>query len=122
MPHKSNLDSATRARSNGKCQGNKQAGKDKEIRPSNPWPYKETLPILSEHDKCSLMDLAMLSCRPNFEIKPLPAQYTKKSQDDDLYHIFGGLLNQCENETMDQVLFFNTQRIHNEPCLYILEK
>ena len=37
----------------------------------------------------------MLSCRPNFEIKLLPAHYTEKPQDDDLYRIFGGLLNQC---------------------------
>ena len=95
MPCKSNSDSATRARSKGKHQGNKQAGINKKNRPSNHWAYKETLPILNEHDKCSLTDLAMLSCRPNFEIKLLPAHYTKKLQDDDLYHIFGGLLNQC---------------------------
>ena len=79
MPRKSNLDSATRARSKGKHQGNKQASKHKEKRPSNPWDYKETLPILDEHDKCSLTDLAMLSHRPNFDIKPLPAYYTEKS-------------------------------------------
>ena len=79
MSRKSNSDSAMRARSKGKCQGNKQAGKDKEKKPSNSWAYKESLPILNEHDKCSLTDLAMLSCRPNFEIKPLPAHYTEKS-------------------------------------------
>ena len=96
MPHKSNSDSVKVPRSKAKCQGNKQAGKDKDKKPSNPWAYKETLPILNEHDKCSMADLAMLSCRPNFKIKLLPALYTEKSHDDDLYRIFGGLLNQSE--------------------------
>ena len=95
MPPKSNLDSVTVAKSKGRSHGNKQAGKAKDKKPSNPWAYKETLPILSEHDKCSLMDLAMMSCRSNFEIKLLPAHYMEKSQDDDLYRIFGGLLNRC---------------------------
>ena len=38
----------------------------------------------------------MLSCRPNFKIKQLPVPYTEKSCDDDLYHIFGELVNQSE--------------------------
>ena len=96
MPHKSNSDNVKGSRSKVKCQGNKQAGKGKDKKPSYPWTYKKTLPVLYEHDKCSVNDLAMLSCRPNFKIKQLPAPYTEKLCDDDLYHIFGGLVNQSE--------------------------
>ena len=69
VPRKSNSDSAKRDRSKGKHQGNKQAGKGKEKKSSNPWAYKETLPILNEHDKCSLTDLAMLNCCLLFTLK-----------------------------------------------------
>ena len=79
MPHKSNPDSVSEAKIKEWSHGKKQAGKAKDKKPSNPWAYKETLTILSEHDKCSQTDLAMLSCRSNFEIKQLPADYMEKS-------------------------------------------
>ena len=50
MPRKSTSDSVKGPRSTAKCQGNKQAGKDKDKKPSNLWAYKESLPILNEHD------------------------------------------------------------------------
>ena len=96
MPHKSNISNAKGTNSKAKGQGNKQAGKGKDKKPSNLWAYKETLPILYEHDKCSVTDLAMLSCRLNFEIKQLPAPYTEKLCDGNLYRSFGRLVNQSE--------------------------
>ena len=96
MPRKSNSNNVKGTKSKAKCQGSKQAGKGKDKKPSNPWAYKETLPILYEHDKCSVTDLAMLSSRPNFKIKQLSAPYTEKLHDDDLYCIFSGLVNQSE--------------------------
>ena len=79
MPHKSNPSNVKGTKSKAEGQGNKQAGKGNDKKPSNPRAYKETLSILYEHDKCSVTDLAMLSCRPNFKIKQLPAPYTEES-------------------------------------------
>ena len=75
-----------------KAQQSSGRKKDKVL--PNPWAYKVTLPSLHECNKCDMTDLIMLSCRSNFMIKPLPVNYTEESRDEDLYRIFGGLLNQ----------------------------
>ena len=105
MHHKGTSDVAKGNESRGGKCTNKHAGKTKNKKPSNPWVYEETL--LIEHDKCSLTDLAMLNCRSNFEIKPLPEQYTEKSRDDDLYRIFGGLINQGVGFMRQQIRCFS---------------
>ena len=66
-----------------------RTGKDKV--PANPWACKIILPNLNEHDKCSMSNLALLDCRTNFMIKPLPAEYTEETRNEDLYRIFGVL-------------------------------
>ena len=71
-----------------------QPGKGKDKMLANPWAYKITLPNQNKHDKCSMSDLVLLDCRTNFMIKPLPAEYTEETHDEDLYRIFSGLVNQ----------------------------
>ena len=71
-----------------------QPGTGKDKMPANPQAYKITLPNLNEHDKCSTSDLPLLDCRTNFMIKPLPAEYTEETHDENLYRIFGDLVNQ----------------------------
>ena len=102
MPQKSDQASARQAKRprTGKGRGTAEKAKQlpgigKDNVPANPWAYKIMLPNLNEHDKCSsMLDLALLDCKTNFMIKPLPADYTGETCDEDLYRIFGGLVNQ----------------------------
>ena len=93
MPQKEAPDAMKNGKGKGGKHGKKHVSKRKIENPPNLWAYKDKLPVPNEKDKCSLTNLSMLSCRATFEIKPLSAGYTEKSQDDDLYYIFGGLIN-----------------------------
>ena len=41
-----------------------------------------------------MSDVALLDCKTNFMIKPLPAKCTEETRDEDFYRIFSGLVNQ----------------------------
>ena len=60
----------------------------------NPWAYKVILPPLPESEKCNSDDLSVLKCRPSFRIKPVQTDHTELTRDEDLYRIFGELVNQ----------------------------
>ena len=90
MPQKSDQASARQAKrprtGKGRCTAEKAKqlpGIGKDNVPANPWAYKIMLPNLNEHDKCSMLDLALLDCKTNFMIKPLPADYTEETCDED---------------------------------------
>ena len=65
--------------------------------PPNPWAYCVKLPLLNETDKCDLTDLTVLNCRSNYCIRTVSQGYTEKSRDDELFRIYGSLVNQCAN-------------------------
>ena len=75
--------------------GNVKKGKNPENLP-NPWAYCMKLPVIKECEKCDLTDLSMLNCRSNYCIKSVSRGYTEKNRDDEVYRIYGSLVNQGE--------------------------
>ena len=89
--------------------GNEKKGRNPDSLP-NPWAYCETLPIIQEHEKCDLTDLSMLSCRSNYCIKTVSRGYTGKDRDDEVYRIYGGLVNQGEKFMRQWIRCFTLTR------------
>ena len=77
-----------------KSKGNVKKGKNLQENPPNPWAYCVKLPVIKESEKCDLADLSMLNCRSNYCIKSVTRGYTEKSKDDEVYRIYGSLVNQ----------------------------
>ena len=59
----------------------------------NPWAYKVILPQLPKNEKCNSDDIAVLGCKASFKVKPVQTPYTQLSRDEDLYRMFGELVN-----------------------------
>ena len=93
--------------------------------PSNPWAYSVKLPLLNEADKCDLADLDVLNCRSNYCIRTVSQGYTEKGRDDELFRIYGNLVNQSANFMRQWIRCFALTRkkyVMNLACEYLNKK
>ena len=93
MPRQAKKSEGERPKSHAKHQpkGKKRQDSNKVV---NPWAYKVILLQLPENEKCNSDDIAMLECKPNFKVKPVQTPNMQLSKEEDLYRIFGELVNQ----------------------------
>ena len=75
--------SKTKCRKNSKSDG---------IQP-NPWLYAETVPLLPETGKIDIKGLELLECRQQYQISLVKLE-NETARDNELFHIFGTMVNQ----------------------------